>query len=244
MVRPSARRPRSSSASASLLHRAQAGRRLVENDHGRVGRERPGDLEHALAAERQVAGELMRHVAEADPPQLRHRLVARASLLGAVEPECAGEEPGPGARIGAEHHVVEHRHAAPQLDVLERPGDAGPGDPSLPRGRDIAAAESHAAAVGPGRAGDEIEHRALAGAVRSDQREDFARVEREADLIDGDQAAETLDHALGRKERGSALGIGAARQRRRIRDRLGGRSRQAAQRRTAQCRCGHAAGSR
>ena len=56
---------------------------------------------------------------------------------------------------------------------------------SSPEERDLAA-------VARQRAGNEIEHGALAGAVRTDQPDDFAGRDLEADLADGFKAAEAL----------------------------------------------------
>ena len=58
---------RAATRQALLLLAAQAGRRLVEHQQRRIGGERAGDLEHALIAERQIAGEFERLVAECRP---------------------------------------------------------------------------------------------------------------------------------------------------------------------------------
>ena len=47
-------------------------------------------------------------------------------------------------------------------------------------------------------AGDDVEERRLAGAVRPDQADDRALRDREVDAVDRDQAAEALGHAAGR----------------------------------------------
>ncbi len=114
-----------------LFLAAQAGGRLVEHEQRRIGRQRAGDLEHALVAERQIAGKFERLFAEADPFELPHRLVAGAGFFRLVQAQRAGEQAGPGARIGAEQHVVEQRHARAQLDVLEGARDSGAGDLEL-----------------------------------------------------------------------------------------------------------------
>src|SRR5260370_6911142 len=58
-----------------------------------------------------------------------------------------------------------------------------------------------AAFAGLVEAGDAVEHRRLAGAVRSDQRGDVATVCREAQIIDGDKAAESHGEVLDPQQR-------------------------------------------
>src|SRR5207237_1831756 len=89
------------------------------------------DREDALIAGRQIAGEVERLVAEAYPFELLQRFVAGAGFFRLVQAQGAGEQAGSGTRIGAEQHVVEQRHARPQLDVLEGAGDSGAGDVEL-----------------------------------------------------------------------------------------------------------------
>src|SRR5260370_1654578 len=50
-------------------------------------------------------------------------------------------------------------------------------------------------------AGDAVEHRRLAGAVRSDQRSEVATVCREGEMIDGDEAAESHGEMLDPQQR-------------------------------------------
>ena len=122
---PSSRKRAQQIGQRALVGAAQARGRLVEDDHRRIGRERAGDFEDALAAERQIAGKAIRLGAEADALELPQRLGAGARLFGAVEPQRAGEKAGAGAQIGAEQHIVDQRHARAQLDVLKGAGDAG-----------------------------------------------------------------------------------------------------------------------
>ena len=64
-----------------LLLAAQAGGRLVEHQQHRVGGQRARDLEDALRAQRQAAGQFVRAVAEADAVQLALRLLQDLALL-------------------------------------------------------------------------------------------------------------------------------------------------------------------
>jgi len=224
-----------------LLAGAQAGGGLVEDQQRRVRGERAGDLEQALVAERQIAGELEGAVGEADPLELPHRLGARPRLLAAVEAEGAGEEARGRPRVGPEQNGLEQRHVRPQLHMLEGARDAGARDPALALPGDVGAEELDAALIGRERAADQVEHRRLAGAVRPDEAEDLAGAELEADLVDGDEAAE----AAGDAGDGEQL-VPAVRLRTRVEGRRrGGRRllhrREIFQARTARSRRGRAA---
>ena len=109
MVTPSSRSLRSSVAERLLLLAAQAGGRLVEHEQHRVGGERARDLEHALGAERQAAGQLVRAVAEADAVELALRLGEDLGFLGAVEPQAGAQHAGARARRSAPSATLSSR---------------------------------------------------------------------------------------------------------------------------------------
>src|SRR6185437_10995826 len=92
----------------------------------------------------------------------------------------------------ADRNVLQHGHIRHQLDVLERPGNAELHDLLRPRVADLSAEHRERAAAGAQDAGYEVEGRALAGAVRSDQRYDLARLNLEGDVVHRDHAAELL----------------------------------------------------
>jgi len=96
---------------------------------------------------------------------------------------------------------------------LEGARNAGLRDAVRRQHRDGPAFERDAAAVGRGSAGDKIERRRLAGTVGSDQPENFAAREREAQVIDGDEAAEGLAHVVEAQDRcvGCLVPAGATR---------------------------------
>ena len=81
-----------------LLLVAQAGGRLVEHQQRRVGRERARHLEHALRAQRQVAGQLVRAPAQADAFELRTRFGQQRRFSPAVEAQAAVITPARRAR--------------------------------------------------------------------------------------------------------------------------------------------------
>ena len=136
IVTPSPRSLRSSSAERLLLLAAQAGGRLVEHQQHRVGGQRARDLEDALGAQRQAAGQLVRAVGQADALELAQRLGADLRFL-ARGPAAARRRSSP-ARVRAmraERDVVEQAHVRPQLDVLEGARHAQPRDVLAATGR-------------------------------------------------------------------------------------------------------------
>jgi hypothetical protein len=192
--RPSSRSWRSTVARPFLLLEAQPGRGLVEQQQGRIGGERAGDLHQALLAEGEVAGLLVHQLAHADALELALGLLHQAALLGAVGAQHRRRNAVAAAQVRAEGDVLEHGHRADHLDVLEGARDAAPRDLARRQRVDPLAEQDHLAARRRQHAGDEVEGGRLAGAVRADQAEDLARADLEADVVDGDQAAEFLAH--------------------------------------------------
>jgi hypothetical protein len=84
-----------------------------------------------------------------------------------------------------------------QLDVLEGAGDAELGDVVGRLLRDVLVLEEDAARGRPVDPRDQVEDRALAGAVGADDREDLTFLDRERDCIDGLETAEMQRQVLG-----------------------------------------------
>ncbi len=80
--------------------------------------------------------------------------------------------------------------------MLEGAAQSHSRDVARRRAGDRAAGKLHRAAARIEHAGDHVECGALAGAVRTDQRDDLAGAHAEAQLIHGDQSAETLGDGL------------------------------------------------
>src|SRR5690606_20513629 len=97
---------------------------------------------------------------------------------------------GAAMRMAAEHHVVEHGRHVEEFDVLEGARDAEAGNAVRRHLRDVLALEADTAGCRLIDAAYEVEDRRLAGAVRTDDREDLALVDAEADAVDGLDAAE------------------------------------------------------
>ena len=101
----------------------------------------------------------------------------------------------------ADHDGFQHREMREQADVLERARDAL--ERALRRARihDRLALEQDLAGIGGENAGDEIEERRLAGAVRPDQRVDVAGRHLELEIVERVEAAEALGQPFDRKTR-------------------------------------------
>ncbi len=107
-------------------------------------------------------------------------------------PDEGPEHPGLGPAVLAHHRVLEHRHVGEQLHVLERAGDAQPGDLAGRAAQDRFTPEHHVAAVGCVEPGDDVEHRALARAVGTDHRHDLVFVDLQVQAVEGVEATEVL----------------------------------------------------
>ena len=174
-----------SSALSSLRH---AGRRLVEQQHLRPGRERERDLEQPLLA----VGELARRpvAARAEPQRLQDR-------IGLVDRVAIGRQPrhqvpasprrshtasvtASSALRWGNSVLIWNVRTSPRLTRCSR----------LERG-DLVRAEEDLAAVRAQHAGHEVDQRGLAGAVRPDQR--VARALRQGDRdVPGDDSEPKL----------------------------------------------------
>jgi hypothetical protein len=116
------------------------------------------------------------------------------------------------ATLGGEEHVLQHRLGEEQAGVLQRLADAAAGALVLGQPRDVRAGQDDP----PGRdrqcAGDELEQRALAGAVGADQSVPGPDWHVEADVVDGLERAEGAAHTgQGQQRLGHADPPGARR---------------------------------
>jgi hypothetical protein len=80
----------------------------------------------------------------------------------------------------AERHVVEHRHVAKQRVVLEHETHVALAHMHV---GGVLAAEQDAAGVGRFQAGDDAQQRGLAAARRAQQRDQFAGVDVQVDVL-------------------------------------------------------------
>src|SRR5262245_28741895 len=91
-----------------------------------------------------------------------------------------------------ESDILEHSHVRYQLDVLECPSNPKLHDVLRRRIADVLAEDGNTAAGRGQHARDQVESGALSCAVRTDQRDDFACPDIEADIVHCDNATKLL----------------------------------------------------
>ena len=165
-------------------------------------------------SKREAAGGGERILFEADARELPARLGEDARLLGAVEAQDRLRHAGMAPHMRAERDILDHAHRLDQLHMLEGAGNAAFGDVAQLDMRQRFAPERNRTGIVGQYAGQQVERRALARAVRADQAENAAGGRREADIVDGDEAAEDLAHRPDVEKRRSARRLLAQRQRR------------------------------
>ena len=188
-----------------------ARRRLIEQQHLRPAGESERDLKEALLAVRQDCRALMHDVGEAkalddlDDLVRDHRFAADQPPPVAAEPEPFGDR---------KPDRFKRRQIQEQLIDLERARHAEPHALMRTQRRNVVAAKDDPAGGRPQHAGEQIDHRGLAGAVRPDQSVPRALLDRQRNVMRGDDAAEALFQADRFEDRhGSTLP--SARRRRR-----------------------------
>src|SRR5262245_43374905 len=102
--------------------------------------------------------------------------------------------------VATDHHVLEHAHAEENLQVLKRARQAAARELFRRKRGHVLAAQAHAAGSGQVKARDEVEQRGLAGAVRTDDREDETGCNRHAHVIDRTHAAEGDRQVFGNED--------------------------------------------
>ena len=177
-----------------LLAGVHAGDWLVEQQQLGLGGQRPREFELALVAIGEVVGNVMRLVVELDPREQLQRSIARAALGSAVLWQREQQARGAVVQmpVHAHHDVFQQRHLLEDADVLERACDAHLRDLVRLSADQVLAIERERPARGCEQAGDQIEHRRLAGAVRADQTEDAALRHVNVDVLQDRQAAKAL----------------------------------------------------
>src|SRR5436190_840086 len=95
-----------------------------------------------------------------------------------------------GGEHRARHHVFRNRHRRERLHDLEGAGDAARRYLKRLEVLDRFALVQDFAGARRKDAGDDVDQRTLAGAVRADQSDDLSRFECERDIVDGADAAE------------------------------------------------------
>ena len=158
--------------------RVGAAQRLVEEDERRVVGDRLGDLRPLPHAAAHLPHALAGVGLHADAAERPRRPLARLDGAKALEAGEGGDE------VEAAHVLVEAILLGAEAEVAEDLGAL----------EGIAAPEPDIAGVGPELAGDQLDHRRLAGAVRAEEA-DHPGVELEVELVEGAHLAEELADA-------------------------------------------------
>ena len=153
-------------------NRVDAGERFVEQHQARLGGQRAGDLDAAALAAGQARADLVGDVVDL---QFVEQVGQLALAAGLVEV---------GAQLQHQPHVVGDAELAEHRRLLRQVADAVLGARVHRFGGDVLAVEDDLAGIGRDQADDHVEARGLAGAVRAEQADDFAGVERQAEVAD------------------------------------------------------------
>jgi hypothetical protein len=175
-----------------LLGEARHG--FVEQQHLGFSGERAGDFQPLAAGRAKRTRRRIRQPAHADA--LQHGAGFRFGL-----------RPMRGAQERADHDVLQHRHAFKRLRHLEGARQSELRPRLRRHAGDVMAFEQHLARGRNQIASQAIEEGRLAGAVRSDQAENIARLQRDAGGIDGLEAAKGLGDVAGFKEHWRLLSL-------------------------------------
>ena len=167
-----------------------AGERLVEQQHLGPRDQRDGEAQRALQAVRQVGCELVSTPGEAEELERfeRRGVCRRLALAGAAQQGRA--QTAARLQVTADQHVIEHRQLLEQGGLLEGAHQAERGDAAGAQARDVQPLEQHLARGRRIEAADDVEGGGLAGAVRADQAANFARLDREREIVHGRDTAE------------------------------------------------------
>ena len=180
----------------------QRRRRLVEDEHARVGAEHLGDLDELADGQRQRR-DLGVGVQPVQADALEHRrATGGAARRGRVIPRTAGRWPI--SRFSADRQVGQ------QAELLVDDADAGLAHLGRARVADLLAVDQVVALVAPDGAGEDLDQRALAGAVLAGEAHDLAGAQLERDAVQRLDRPVGLGGVAQRDDRGlDGLGSGA-----------------------------------
>ena len=167
------------SGEALLLGQPQPRRRFVQQQQPRPHAQRPGYLDHALLAERQIARASIEERAEPEPSSLDARVFQQCAFLGPIEPQHRAQQTRTSGQMRAECDVLEHAATSEQPHVLEAARDTQRRDAMRPQLRRWCTEQPHGTGTRRKHAADDVEQRCLAGTVWPDQRDDLVLAYRE-----------------------------------------------------------------
>src|SRR5436189_1555337 len=186
-----------------LLLDVHAGHRLVEQEELGLGGERAPELHALLQPVGQSAGRGLADrldLQKIDDP-LDERAVLDLLTAGRAPVERLQQEASPRFEEPPRHEVVEHAHALEQGHVLEGSGDAEDGDVGRAEVRPVLAVEDDSSRVGVVEAADHVEQGRLASTVGTDDGQDRAAADPDAQLAQRDERAEADADPLHLEER-------------------------------------------
>ena len=173
---------------------AHAGRGFVEHEHLRLQRHENAHLQLALIAMRQAGSQCITSIRQ------RHRFQHLVGLLGEVAP-VAPDAPQIQARtrlgLHRQPHVFPHCEVGKQVGQLESAPQTGLRSCRCAQGRDVPAAQHHAAGMGLDLPGDQIEISGLARAVGAHDGGERAGLKSTGHAVDRHMAAEAHGQVLG-----------------------------------------------
>ena len=190
-----------------LNHRAQMfdfrvgqpARRFVEQDKTRPLRQCACDFKKALLGVLEQIRAPVNGMGEADAVQQLFGTGSQFALIGAHlrQQERACQKTGARITPATQHGVVEHREGRQQTRFLKGARYAEIGSLLNAGERNAGLIECDFSAVGPIIAGEQIEQRGLAAAIRTDQAVHLAGFQLQRDLRQGSQSAKAFGDAAG-----------------------------------------------
>src|SRR5215475_8169760 len=183
---------------AGRLLMSEAGGRLVEEQHRRVGGQRHRHGEELLDAEGLLAGDVVAVVRDAESAEELLSPLLELALLAAVGARAAepGEEAARNVAVQPLQHIVQRGELGEQRHLLEGAGDAAVGALVAREVGHVAPAQQHLAGRGRERPRDDVEQRALARAVGPDEADQLTFADGEGDLVERGEPAELLGDAV------------------------------------------------
>ena len=100
-----------------------------------------------------------------------------------------------------DQHVLHHAQVVEQAQVLERAGDAQRGNLVWRQASDVGTVVRRSTAVGAHQAGQHVEQRGFARAIRADDAHDLTGVGDQVDMVGGDQSAKALEKSPDHEQR-------------------------------------------
>ena len=170
----------------------QARARLVDQHELGVGKQGADDFQHLLLAIGQRSHVVVRVKGKVQVTHVLFQLFFIAALTAEEALEIAVLR----AQVAADEQVVADVAAREEARRLKRSAYTHARTCIGRHVGDVLAVKEDLAGIDAVDAADEVEHRALAGAVRADEAADHARLDGEAHVIGRYDAAEALAHAI------------------------------------------------